>query len=238
MPYNQFEYNESEYNETGFQEGTVCLPGLGFRDYVLRLGFKRTDKDQELYEATTDAIQEMRREFGFSEAETEIASTDTIETLGEFKIDVEEDLGLLVGIVVEDEDDTGVPLVGMSKKEFDDRYPEINVDNALTGFPKNFTVFADEIRIGPKPDKTSYVYRLTYSTIAHDISAETECVPFTKLYRDVLGAAVLAKLYEGLDEFERAGYWRARYEYLLAGAKRREKMNSSRSCFKMKQRDC
>src|SRR6185295_2126281 len=34
--------------------GTGAMTGSDWRNYVLRFGFKRTDKDTELYEATTD----------------------------------------------------------------------------------------------------------------------------------------------------------------------------------------
>jgi hypothetical protein len=79
------------------------MSGSDFRDYlVTSRGFKRDDKDSELYDAITDAIQIMRRRFGFDEAEVEAGASDTIDTLGQWQLDLESDLGLLLGIVVED----------------------------------------------------------------------------------------------------------------------------------------
>ena len=47
------------------------MTGAEFYAYVLRLGFKRTDKETEFFEACTDAVEEMRRRFGFSADGTE-----------------------------------------------------------------------------------------------------------------------------------------------------------------------
>src|SRR3990167_7755775 len=50
---------------------SAAMTGSDFYSYLLRRGFKRTDKSAEAFEAITDAIQEMRRRFMFDEAETE-----------------------------------------------------------------------------------------------------------------------------------------------------------------------
>lgn len=205
-----------------------AMLGSDWLAYVLRYGFKRTDKNTEVYEATTDAIQILRRRFGFSEAETETTTTDTISTLGDFKIDVESDFGLLIDVVIED-DDTANPLIPVTKFVFNSLYPDIN-NTDDRGYPKHFCIFNDQIQIGPVPDQTSYVYRISYSKRGGTIIS-TSSVPFTELYRDVLLDLTLSRLYEMLDEPDRANYFKNKFEESFLYATRRERMNNGEGTF-------
>lgn len=208
---------------------TGSMTGSEWRDYVLRLGFKRTDKDAELYEATTDAIQEMRRRFMFDEAETDMTTTDTISSLGDFKLNVESDFGLLLGVTLED-DDTGTPLHKLTKSEFDELYSSINIETDR-GYPEHFTIYAGQIYIGPIPDSIAYQYRITYSKRAGTITSSTTGVPFTNLCRDVLADNVLGRLYKGLEDYEKANYHKGAFEEQMVYAMRRERNNAGNSNF-------
>lgn len=199
------------------------MAGSDYRAYVLRKGFKRTDKDTELYEAVTDAIQIMRRRFMFDEAEADTTTTDTISTLGDFRLAIESDLGLVVNIILQD-DDTGTPLVKLSKAQFDDMYPSIHIETDR-GYPRHYCIFAGNIYIGPIPDQVSYTYRIGYSVRAGTVTSSTAGVPFTNLYRDVLTDLVLSLLWEGLDEFEKANYYKNNFELSFITATRRERIN-------------
>lgn len=212
------------------------MTGSEFRDYVLRCGFKRTDKDTELYEAVTDAIQEMRRRFSFSSAEAETTTTDTIASLGDFKLDLETDHGLILGIVMED-DETATTLNHISKAEFDRRYPDANV-TADRGYPKDFCIYGGDIYLGPIPDSTSYVYRISYSYRAGTVTSGTVNVPFTDVYRDLLADNVLSRLYKSLEEYDKASAHRADFEGGFVLATRRERQNAGLGTFTMQQRDC
>lgn len=191
---------------------TVAIQGVSgsqtgseWREYVLRGGFKRTDKDTEIYEATTDAIQWLRRKSGFDEAHEDKTTTDTISTLGDFRIDVESDLGLILNVIIQD-GDTSTVLKQRTKAQFDRLYPDIYNTNDR-GYPEHFTIYKGQIYIGPVPDQTSYVYRVGYSKRAGTVTSSTTAVPFTNLYRDILRDAVYARLYEGLDEFDKAQWY-------------------------------
>jgi len=208
---------------------TGAMTGSEWRDYLLRCGFKRTDKDSELYEATTDAIQEMRRRFMFDEAEVESTTTDTISVLGDFKITLESDFGLLLGVMLED-DDTGTPLTIVPKWQFDQLYPSINVESDR-GYPKHACVYAGSIYIGPIPDSTSYVYRKSYSRRAGVITSATSGVPFTNIMRDVLADNVLGRLYKALEEYDKATLHRQAFEDGFFLSTRRERVNSGSHCF-------
>jgi hypothetical protein len=206
-----------------------AMTASDWRDYVLRGGFKRTNMDTEIYEATTDAIQELRRRFDFDEAQVETTTTDTISSLGDFKIEVESDLGLVLGVIIEDGTD-GIRLGHISKNLFDERYPDINVTNDR-GYPKDFTIYDGHIYIGPIPDQTSYSYRISYSSRAGTITSTTAAVPFTNLYRDALRDLVNYFLYESLDAFDKANYYRDKFERKFVDMTRRERQNQGKDGF-------
>lgn len=208
---------------------TGGMSGSDWRSYVLRGGFKRTDKDTELYEETTDAIQEMRREFMFAEAEVETETTDTIATLGDYRIDVESDFGLLLGVTVID-GQNGTALIPKTKKEFDELYPDISATQDR-GYPKHFCLFAGQIQIGPIPSSTDFEYRKAYSRRAGTVTSSTTSVPFTSEYRDVLRDLVQAKLYKGLDEFDKAAAFRAEYDRGMEKSETRERRNKGKGLF-------
>lgn len=212
------------------------MTGANFYAYCLRLGFKRTDKETEFYEACTDAVEEMRRRFPFDGSKEESVITDTITALGDFKIAVDADFGLLSGVVMED-DETANPLIPVSKDEFDTLYPDINV-TADRGYPKHCCIFAGQVYIGPIPDSTSYVYRMTFSLAGTTIVTGTAAVPFTDFYRDVLADNVMARLYKGLEEYDKAAQHEGAFEKGFLLATRRERNNSKVGTFMVLPVDC
>lgn len=219
---------------SGSISGTMS--GSDWRDYILRLGFKRTDKDTELYEATTDAIQEMRRNFTFDEAAGETTTTDTITSLGDFQLNLEADFGLLTGLILQD-DDTASRLIPLTKSQFMNIYPESFVTNNR-GYPTHFCIFGGKIQIGPVPDSIAYTYRKVYYLRAGTITSSTAGVPFTAQYRDILADNVLARLYKGLESFDKAAAHRAEYERNFMMAVRREAVNTSAHFFVGRVQDC
>lgn len=222
----------SSTTTTSAQGPLDSMSAADFRNYVIRRGFKRTDKDTELYEATTDMIQELRRKFNFNEAETEKVSTDTISVLGDFRIDLESDNGLLLSVVVEDGTDAEV-LKKVSKWEFDNLYPDINVTSDR-GFPEHYAVYGNQIYIGPKPDQTSYVYRINYSKRSGTVTSATSLLPFTNIYRDILADGVLARLWELMDQFDRANYFYQRFEIGIQKMIRKEEYERGEAYFQMR----
>jgi len=206
-----------------------AMSGSEWQAYVLLQGFVRTDKSTELFECTTDAIQEMRVRFMFDEAEAEMITTDTITVLGDFKLDVEDDFGLVLGVVVED-DDTGLQLVKVTKSQYDELYPDVNV-TADRGFPKHFCLYAGQIYIGPIPDQVDYDYRISYSKRAGTITSSTTGVPFTNYFRSALCKNTLSRLYALLDEFEKAQYFEGKFEKEFLLDVRKERLNSGEGSF-------
>lgn len=213
---------------------TGSMTGSEFRAYILRLGFSRDDKDTEIYEAITDAIQEMRRRFMFDEAETEKTTTDTISVDGDFKLSVESDFGLLLDVILQD-GTTAKELDNMTKAQFDALYPDINV-TADRGYPKHFCLYGGYIYIGPIPDATTYTYRKNYSYRAGTVTSSTTGVPFTNVYRDILAENVLMRLYTMLQAHDEAAIHEGKFEKGFLLATRKERINSGEGHFT--QRPC
>lgn len=199
-----------------------------FADYVKRT-FKRTDKDTELYEAITDAIQIMRRRFSFDEAQTDTTSTATISALGTYKIALESDMGLLLNVILQDTS-IAFPLTKITKSEFDGIYADAAL-NIYRGYPSQYAVWGGNIYIGPVPDRTSYTYRLNYSKRAGTVTSSTTAVPFTDLYRDILKDCTLWKLNETLEKFDTATYYQGRFENGFEEATSRERLNRGEGSF-------
>ncbi len=160
-------------------------------------------------------------------------TTDTISALGDFKLALESDLGLLLGVTLED-DENATPLIQRTKHEFDLLYPFNNNDPTFRGYPKHFCVYGADIQIGPIPDQLSYAYRLAYSRRAGTVSSLTTSVPFTNEYRDVLRDLVQAKLYKLLDAFDKAQFFRAEYERGFLDSQRRERTNKAEGSFRVR----
>lgn len=212
------------------------MTAAAFYAYILRKGFLRTDKSAEVYEAITDAIQELRARFMFDEAGTDATTTDTISTLGDFKLALESDFGMILGVILQDGEEA-TPLTKLTKDEFNAIYPFAASDTDFRGYPKHFCIYAGQIYLGPTPDSTGYTYRLNYSKRAGTVDSSTAAVPFTDIYREMLANLVLAKLYAGLEDYDKAGWHRQEHENMFMAATRRERKNGGNSTFVMAAQD-
>lgn len=206
--------------ETDIIQGSMS--GSDFLDYVLQI-FKRTDKDTELYDCITDAIQELRRIYKFQESQVETTTTDTISALGDYRLDVETDFGLLAGVTIVD-GTISRTLTKLSKAMFDEMYPNPQATDVSEAKPVHYCLYAGQIQLGPVPDSISYTYRVTYSKRGETISSATTSVPFTKDYRDPLRIGTLSKAYVGLDN-EQAEYYRGLWEMFKNQIVVREEVN-------------
>lgn len=215
-------------SETTVVAASGSMTGSDWISYVQRHGFVRTDKDDLIYECTSDAIQIMRRDVFTDEAAVDSETTDTISTLGEYQIDIESDFGLIISVILED---------GTTAKELEiidrTRFNRLYNDHAVTadrGYPEHVMFYAGKMYIGPIPDRTDYVYRLFYTRRGQTVSASSS-VPFTALYRDVLLLKVYELLYEALDEMDKSDRFAAKFRESWMYAKRRELLNSKEHVF-------
>ena len=203
----------------------VGMSAIEMRDYIVRT-FKRDDKDVELYEALTDTIRDMRSQFNFSEDEIETSTTDTISTLGDYKISMQSNFGLLVGGVRVIDGDDSMDLTPISKPEFDRFYPNPSASTVTKAKPIHYTLFGGIIYLGPVPDSTSYTYRLSFSIEPFlTIDADTVSVPFTRYYRETVKYGVLARLYGAILP-DMASFYDQKYMQSFGNAIKRERHNN------------
>lgn len=207
------------------------MTGSDFATYVKRV-FKRTDKDTEIYEATTDVIADIRIQLKTEDYKEE-AYVAGISTLGEYKIGLPSDFGHIIGNItlVDDVNGLSKSLNKISKQEYDRKYSD-RLHTALSdvndGIPEDFCIYGKQIFIGPVPDLTSYKYFLNYTTEDFsEITSVTSSVPFTDRYRNTLRSGVLAELFAGLEQFDEANYWRELFNAGLLKLKMNEDENIS-----------
>lgn len=190
------------------------MTGAEFLAYVKRK-FKRTDKDTEIYQATTDIIADIRLRI-LAEDYKEEAHTVGITSLGDFKIALPSDFGHIIGSVTVTDpatDEDFLPLNKISKQEYDELYGTRLTTNPDTGVPRDFCVYGKQLYIGPVPDKITYKYNINYSTEAYtEVTAATDPVPFSDRFRNVLRAGVLKEMHNGLENYAEAAYWEKEYE--------------------------
>jgi len=191
------------------------MTGTEFLAYVKRV-FKRTDKDTEIYEAVTDTIADMRLQLK-SEDYKEEAYIAGIVTLGEYKIALPSDFKHIAGdiTIVDNAGGDFRTLTKISKQTYDEKYGDrlyTAIGDVNTGYPTEYCIYAEQIYIGPVPDATTYKYYINYTTEDYvEISGSTTSVPFTDRYRAIVRAGTLSEMYQGLEAFEEANYWRSSY---------------------------
>lgn len=205
------------------------MTGSQFLAYVKRI-FKRTDKDTEIYEATTDIIADIRLQLK-TEAYKEEAYNAGISALGDYRIALPSDFGHIIGEITLVDNSGGHTriLKKISKQTYDELYGDrlhsssSNVDFAM---PVHFCIYAKQIFVGPVPDSTAYSYYINYTTENYtEIDASTDPVPFTDRYRSVLRAGVLSEMYTGLEAIDEGNVWRQLYVDGLLKLKKNEDEN-------------
>lgn len=202
------------------------MTGANFYTYLLST-FKRTDKSVEAFDAITDTVRDMKRQFAWDESKIDKDTSVGISVLGTYKIPVEADMGLFMGDVILRDGTNSYTLKKRSKEDWDVRYPNPDASSVLRGRPRDWCWFAGNILIGPVPDRTSYLYHLSYS--ADDgvaIVTGTPVVPFSDSYRECLRQGSLMRLYYQLENDEQGAKYERAYENSLVLAKRREKQNT------------
>lgn len=180
------------------------MTGQAFRNYVVTTAFKRTDKDTELYYATTDVINKILE--SYPSADYKQADVDMPLIAGTFAYDLPADFEHMIGDpVIVDGVDSPV-LTKMTRPEFQERYSDNKTTSELRQLPKDYCIFGNKLYVGPTPD---YAYTLYYDYSASytgEVTALTPNVPFTNINRLMMKHLVLAVLYKDLDEYDLATF--------------------------------
>lgn len=172
--------------------------GSDFYAYCLRV-FKRTDKETDFYEALTDVIMDIKLRYFFEDFKEE-AYSGAIVSLGDYKIQLPQDFGYLIGdAVLQDAGGNDKQLKKLDKATFDLKYPNPNSLLDQRSFPEHYCIYSGQLLLGPVPDSIDYQYQINYSTeAAEQITALTANVPFSDRYRWILRYLVLGELYSNM----------------------------------------
>lgn len=202
------------------------VSGANWLTYVLR-DFKRTDKNDEVFDKTNAAIAEIRRTIATARDEHETSTTDTISSLGDYRLDLESDHGLFVSeIFIRDEDD-GRTLFPISKFRYDMLYGRWGTASRFRDTPQHYCIFGGQILLGPVPDSTDYTYVVSYSRgNLTPVTANSVAIPFTtEDYKEILLHGVLWRLFKSVENDDQAGQYLALWEKGLIQIRNRELLN-------------
>lgn len=202
------------------------MSGTNWLAYILRT-FKRTDKTEEVFDATNAAVAEIRRKFRTARDEKETAMTDTIDTLGEYKLDVESDFGMAVSDVFVRGSNNGFYLTPISKSRYDDLYGKWGTGSSQRGLPRDYCLFGGQVLLGPIPDSIDYVYVQSYGRARLTPADEdSSAIPYTTDdYKEIMGYGVLWRLYKLVENDDQAGAYKALWDDGLDQIKTLERRN-------------
>ncbi len=210
------------------------MSGQELHDYIVRT-FKRTDKTDEVYDAITDTIIEMCEKFGFEENKVEAYTTSGITSLGDYKIDLPDDFGHLIGDVRWSNQNESRTLTKLSKQEFNEMFPDPDGDDPVYEEPTHYCIFGKKILLGPVPNDISHEYQIDYSKLPSEaITSVSIDVMFTDNARECVKFGSLARLYEGVEEWDNAERYSQKYQIKLLEFASRE-TNNTRAIFSMKE---
>jgi hypothetical protein len=157
----------------------------------------------------------------------------SIAAVGDYRLSLPSDFGHIIGsvsITDPDTDESYPPLAKISKEHYDELYHDrllADAGNINTDRPRHFCIYAEQIYLGPVPDKITYKYQFNYTTEnSTDIVAGATAVPFTDKWRYYVRAGVLSQLYKGLEMFDEAGQWEIEYERGIAKIAANDKSNT------------
>jgi len=177
------------------------MTGQEFRDYVVRT-FIRTDKDTEIYEATTDVVQMLMTSYPFDDFKT-IKADASIASGNSFTL--ESDFLRFDSPMMCLDTDAGWELEQLTADDYERRFGLYNAVSTETGVPQAFCVVNGTVYVGPRPDVATYAYRYIYEYYqSAAIVAGTTTVPFTTINRKMLKHYVLGALYDELENQELA----------------------------------
>ncbi|RLC88231.1 MAG: hypothetical protein DRJ03_03540 [Chloroflexi bacterium] len=208
------------------------MTGAEFLAYTKKI-FLRTDKDTEIYEATTDIVVDMSLRL-LADVNMKVSSAlSGISSVGDYELTLPDDFGHLLGdVLIRDtgSDDTYFPLKKITKEEYDRIYHEnlsSTASNRNTGTPIHYGHFAGTIYVGPAVDATDYEFKINYTDDqVAAIVAGTDPVPFTDKYRRILRDGVLSLMYKHMENFGEATQFEGDYERGLAKIQANDDFNA------------
>jgi hypothetical protein len=192
--------------------------------------FKRTDKSNEVLQDITDTLQDMTRRHQFRDLKVEAYTTIGITTPTDYRLELPDDFEHLIGNVRLINGTESKPLNKLDKAAFDEKYPYLSNPDKEPGTPEDFCLWNDQILIGPIPDVTTYGYEISYchkimptyldpaggSPIATDCFQNDNTILPLGEFKEAILSGTLARLFECVEDYEKAAYWHTRHDRDLA----------------------
>lgn len=189
------------------------MTGANFYTYVLQ-EFKRTDKEDEAYEAMTDTAADMRRRMSLIIDQLDEYSTFSI-SKDQYIVELPVEFGFLVSdVLLEDTSGNTIynPLNKLSRTSYDQKYESVSTGDQ-SGVPVDYCLFGDNVYVGPAFDSANYRLRLSYTPKqTADITSATTAVPFTDYHREIVRNGVVARLYKGMQNYKDAAEYFTLYQ--------------------------
>lgn len=183
-----------------------------FKTYVLQ-DFKRTDKDTELVRARNDAILYIavlmpHGGYKYQSYVPTVAGTNNYPLPSDI-MHLIHPVRLLEGSGT---NDSGYPLVQITKQEYDLREPNPNRTSPPTAKPSHYCIFSRTILPTPIPDKSTYLFEIDWSKAPADQTGDSAAHSLGSAWDEVLKWMVLDRLNSGIELFQEAEFWRSKYE--------------------------
>ncbi|MCH7604871.1 hypothetical protein IID24_02705 [Patescibacteria group bacterium] len=182
---------------------------LDFLAYVKRT-FKRTDKNDEIYEFLDETTDELSTIFPFDiQKERWTVSLVT----NQYDYTLPDNFGLVCGgVVFIDSAGSSKKLHKLSKEEFDRAYPDIEASDFAKDDPEDYVIYGNQILIAPYLSTiSSEVLEISASEIQTRLSADNSTTDFNQWWEAVIKHGVLEKLYHSLEFWEASNQHKAKY---------------------------
>lgn len=183
-----------------------------FKTYVKQI-YKRTDKDTEITQAYNDAISaaSLKMPHGAYKYQSWVNCVVGQEdyALPSTIIHLIHPIRLLDGSTSAD---SGIKLEHITKEEYDRREPNPNRTSPSTGTPSAYTIYSGSILLTPIPDDAACILEIDWTKRKTTLSADDDLPVLGSEWDEVLRQMVLARMYELIELFQEAQYWRQQYE--------------------------
>lgn len=193
----------------------MAISRVNFLAYVKRY-FKRTDKDDEIYEAQNETVRDILKrdtiqEYAF---QSWVPTVDAQEDypLPADLLHLHHPVRLLEGSGTNDD---GWPLDHITKEEYDLREPNPNRTSPATSTPRAYAVWSNSILLTPIPDSnggSNYLIEINWGNIPTDLSNDADVMQFSTAWEEIVKWGCLYRLYASVKLYQDAQYWEEKYE--------------------------
>jgi hypothetical protein len=186
-----------------------------FLTYVKR-DFKRTDKDTEIKKAYNDMIFWVAAMMPHGNYKFQ-SYLNTVDAQEDYPLP--SDLMHLIHPVKflegTGQNDSGYPLIHISKQEYDEKYPNPNRTGVqIKGKPLDYTVYSRSILVGPLPDSADYLLEIDWAKRKSELSADADTSELGAEWDEVFKQGTLERVYEGMGMLQEAQFWGNKYHRL------------------------